>query len=251
MKILPRTNFVLVFLIFSLDQKFALAQPANNLYSDLVVASDKNDGQEIGRLIEEGETLWDTNPTPYLNYEIAAATKLKNLYPMASLVAFNNVMGKKSPQNIIGASNYFLKKRIFILRCFSCGLISSNQSRLLQVAQFVGEARTKMIPGYIIPPKERAEIENQMGWYINGVHPIIPKLSPTIPSLETNTPDLLINATNTLQLLLIDTDKSITPLLINFVSRVPLKSPTDSDFIEEISDAARLTGEEREKLKGL
>lgn len=250
MKILSRTNLFLIFWIFSLHQNFATAQPANKLYSDLVVASDKNDRREIGQLIEEGETLWDTNPTPYLNYEMLAIAKLKDSDPSDSLKIFDNVMEKKSPKDIIGASNYILKKRIFILKCFTLGLISTNQVRLLKVAQFVGEVRAMTISGYVIPPEERNRIENQWGWYNNGLHSI-KKLPPTIPYLETNTPDLLKNATNTLQLLLIDTDNSITPLLLKFASRVPLNSPGDSDFIQKISDAARLTGEEREKLKGL
>jgi hypothetical protein len=210
--------------------------------------------QGIDRLIKEGEILWTNNPNPYLDFAMQATMKLGdskqlgNSNRIAVLAIFDNVMEKKSPREIIDASNYFSRKNMFILKYFGWPEISRNQTRLLKVARFIGEARTNMIAGFVVPPKSQQQLlEEEFPAYFNGFHSP-DNLPPIIPPIPTNTPEQLLAATNTFQSVLVDVSNSLMPCLLDYCSRFPSSNPTNADFIKAIISTAHLNDEEGRKL---
>jgi hypothetical protein len=238
---------ILLSLVLCGSQTLTVASSADELYSQVATADDRGDVQEIARLIKDGESLWSNNPTPYLNLQILAAGRLKTSNPTVTATIFDNVMEKTSPPDAIYACNYFLKKTAFIQNILRPYSISINQQRLLQLARYLGEIRTNMIPGYVIRQEVRNKIENQWGWYNNGLHSMH-KLPPTIPAPETNTTYQSIKAAETLQCLLKLANNSITPLLLNSCSHFSLRNQTNIDLTKQICSAAHLTDEECKRM---
>jgi len=223
------------------------AQSTAELLSQLTSAREKGSEQKIAEIVRAAEKLWGDNPNSYLDFEFQAAQLLETSNRTDVVKIFDNVMNKKSPQDTINSGNYFLKKTALVLRYLSLNEISGDQARLLQVAGFIGETRTNMIPGFIVIHKGLNDSVAQLTWYYLGVGSIHMQ-PPTIPPIKTNTPIELKNSTNAVQMLLGDINRALTPRFLNYISRFLTNNPTNSLFVKQIISAAHLTEEERKKL---
>ncbi len=252
MKIVCAFRLILACMLLCLHPARVSAQSKNELYLKLADANRNRDIQQIDRFIKEGETLWSNNPAPYLNFEMQAAMELSDSIQLnksnraATVTIFDNVMRKRSPQNVIDASNYFLKKSTFILAYFHWAEISTNQARLLQVATFLGEVRSRMSPSNFVIRKELLWSDGWSAPYLTGLHSP-DNLPPTIPPIATNTPEQLISATNSLQSILVKVNSFLTPCLMDYCSR-SFSNPTNAEFIKQVISAAHLTAEEGKQL---
>lgn len=220
---------------FILLTTLALAMKANgqtnDAYFEILDAS--NDVSRVVGALPDVEKLWPQEPETYIRSVNQAAHVLATGLrqpeaKQAFLNLFTSVMQKPCPTNASQARVWIETKQYALEYCFNFNEIRNYPSRWLDVARFIGEIRSRIIPNY----QPRGVVLD-----IAGQFP-----QETINKNEQN------KAEDYLQASLRRTNKGLTSFLKNYSHYFPLSNPTNAEFLNKISDAAHLTAEERAKF---
>jgi len=250
-------------------------QRAESETAGITAARNRGDKEEVARLIEKSEALWSNDPVYYLDFETQAAVLLEASNPPMVLSIFDNIMRKKSPDDLADSVNYFLQKTVFILRYINTPQIADNQERLLKIANFFGEIRSNIISGYLVIHRGMNDSVN-IGWYDFGtnsslhfaniflfksptqeqwynsqwINAVSNRLAPHEVAYLRSIYSQPLSVTNKLQMILRQCNDVLLPHLLSDCSRFSPDNPTNADFLKQVITAAHLTEEESRKLKG-
>ncbi len=223
----------------------------NDVYTKIEQASTSNI-QIIVQSLSEMENLWPQNPEAYFRSANHAARilggALTNSDAKQSLTnLFDRILDKKSPANDEQAIAYFDLKSKIILYYFNFNEVRNDKSRLLAIAGFIGEVRSRMIPNYAnqgtgYPGRE---ILRQAGvMHANSITNAVLKQAYEKAVID-NKQDLIMND---LQRTLRNADISFH--LLHNCSRVSSADPKNENFFKEIISSAHLSKEEGRKIGG-
>jgi hypothetical protein len=207
----------------------------NGTYLKVLQAS--NNIQDAIQTLPAVEKLWPQEPEAYSKSVNQAfqmfRTDLDNPdVRQAFLNLYASMMRKSCPTNEGQGIFWIELKRDIISNGLNLDEIRNNKSQGVDIAKFTGEIRSRIILNY----------SNQGGMLSISMpgHPeIIKKLVD-----ENERKKITDNFQSTLRA----TDQMLVSILRDYSSRFPSSNPTNANFIKQISDAAHLTVEEREKL---
>ena len=124
----------------------------NAVYARVVRAAAANDIQDIISALPEIEKLWPNEPVTYFESVEKAASVLRGAVgpneKQAAVSLFDSLLAKSCPTNNSQAYVCFKQKKETILYLLKFDGIKDNKPRMLALARFVGEIRSRMIPNY-------------------------------------------------------------------------------------------------------
>jgi hypothetical protein len=164
-----------------------------------------------------------------------------------ALSIFEKVIEKKAPAETDAATEYFRLKDKIIRGYFNLEEVRANKARLLMAADFLGEIRSKRIPGY------KNLGTNQPGRRILMEAGVMEPAKLSDPkqkaayemAIKQNVADMKMNR---LQLALSSADTSLLFSLKVYLKEFPPKNTENRDLYKELFSRARLTKAESEEL---
>jgi len=234
MKTIVKIIALTVFATNVLSIAFADAE-TNGTYLKVLQAS--NNIQDAIQTLPAVEKLWPQEPEAYSKsvnqaFQMFRADLDNPDVRQAFLNLYASMMRKSCPTNEGQGIFWIELKRDIISNGLNLDEIRNNKSQGVDIAKFTGEIRSRIILNY----------SNQGGMLSISMpgHPeIIKKLVD-----ENERKKITDNFQSTLRA----TDQMLVSILRDYSSRFPSSNPTNANFIKQISDAAHLTVEEREKL---
>jgi hypothetical protein len=215
----------------------AIADETNNFETAIVQAQAKTNIKPIIFALSDAESLWVDQPDKYFAMmrdasQVLAPLSLTNSEARQGLlVIFTNTLSKPFsidtfPTNDRLASTCIKLQSDIAITCSYVVKESRQKPLLLLFAKFIGSMRSHVISNY----KPKSKMLNGFG--------------VTSQEYERNQRNM---AEDNLQVILRRT-KELTSFLISDCAYFPSSDPSNADFIKQISDAAHLTDEERNKL---
>jgi hypothetical protein len=206
------------------------ASETNLVYLEISKATN---AQTVIASVPEIESLWPQDPVAYLRtinkaIRVLGAVQENSDATQARLKLFDSMMLKRCPTNAAQASAWVDLKRHIIEYNFNFGNVWNSRSRWLGVAAFIGEIRSRIIPNY--RPK---------GALLDSAGPVPQVVAEQNEGNEEE---------DRLQTMLHTTNNGLTFHLLHYFARYLSRSGDDLIFINQISDAAHLTPEERAEL---
>jgi hypothetical protein len=225
-------TILLLTLVVNYSQR-AMASETNATYLKILEAS--NNVQSVISALPDVEKLWPQDPDTYLKSVSQAAhilgdTRDNPNAKQSLLNLFDSMMQKSCPTNEEQATTWIKLKQDVVLYCLGPDKFRNNKSSWLEMAKFIGEVRSQIIPNY-----------KTEGVLLNG-------MDVTPEEIAQNQKNM---TKDELQARLRQTNNILTfQLLYNCAYLFPSSNPTNVDFSKEIISAAHLTDDEIRKLKG-
>lgn len=218
-------------------------------------ARQSRDIKEIIAASRDLEKLWPQQPTEYFRGGASLAAALEpdagtnSEARRALLAVFDGVLQKTCPADTEEALACFDLKQSVVLTCLPVVQASGGNTRVLALAQFIGQVRSRIILNYnsegsSLPPGIDSVAVNANEPFAAGAAPSDPGARAAHDKLMEEHQRVLL--TNKLQSLLARIDASLTSRLLAIASQ--LSGPGQGAFVEKLSSAARLTEDERKKL---
>ena len=230
----------------------ASSTETNGQHSNIENALTSDSPKEVVSIVPEINKLWPQDPEAYLNAVNRAAHILGGALNdvdnrRAFLSLFSSAMAKAIPADETQAPTWVGLKSDLILYYLNFDEVRNNKAHLIEIAKFVGEVRSLIIPQY-----------SNRGTAQPGVQVLIkagvldPKLlkDPELKqeyekAVQENQRDMLMNQ---LQSSLFQADRTLIFQLLHDAAQFPSSESTNVDFIQKITAAAKLTGEESRQL---
>ncbi len=239
-------------LSFFTSQTMAQSDNTKRITDTIALEASSGDIRGLMDTLPELELLWKQDPLAYLTAVKVAAPALRATSDAgarkAALDLFANVLEKTAPTETEAAAGYFGLKDKIISAYFDLEEVRSNKARLLMVADFLGEIRSRRIPNY------KNQGTNAPGLKILIAAGTMEAKELTNPeqkaayekAVEQNKEDMNMNL---LQLALFSANGGLAFALIETAKEFPATKAENRDFYEELTKRAKLTPEERTKLQ--
>ncbi len=238
-KIIAITSLVLAARLFPIST-FAFADTETNQASSAITqAQDSNTVQAVILAVPTYEKNWPQQPEEYMKQVNEAAHVLGDAKndpnaKKALLSLFDNMMQKRCPTNQEQAASWIDLKNKCVLYYFNFDEIQNDKSRLVKVAEFIGEIRSMMIPdfrktAYLNPP------------YALDASP--QQIQEAVDENKRNTAAIIFQ--NTLS----GANSTLTFIFLHDTLRFLSSNPTNAGFIREIIASAHLTAKEQSQLQ--
>jgi hypothetical protein len=225
------------------------AKPGQSQVQKAIAA---NSVSAVVEALPELEQLWTTDPEAYVRISEQAMGVLESggNDPTARAALFgiyDQVVKKECPADVVTATACYRLRNNLVLRFFAYKEVAEDRARLLAFAKFIGEVRSRMIPNYQNRGSNRPGFQVLMKAGVMEAKDIKdPNLRAEYENaVKQNEQDVLMNY---LQLELFSIS-SLTTALTTLCARFSTDSPQDVEFRKQVAVAARLSEEEREKLK--
>jgi hypothetical protein len=125
----------------------------NAVRAKVHLAAKSNDVESVSRLLPEVERMWPQKPREYFELANDAARawnlEMTNIMAQRALVGlFTNMIRKPLPEDNGDAAICVELKQALIHQCLHFDVIRKDQTRWVEIANFAGEVRARMIPNY-------------------------------------------------------------------------------------------------------
>jgi hypothetical protein len=234
-------QFVIVTLLTLIPALAFANTGTNGLQKILIRAQESRDARQIAASLPNVEQLWAEDPKQYFYLMHNTARFLEGMSAtniearQTILILFTNILSKPFSSDNAAAADCIDSQYNAALTCINVVREYGQKPDILYLANFIGGVRSKIIPNYT----------NKSALNPPGAMDSSPdKEQNAIKKNEENI------AMDRLQMTLGLANQLLTPYLFSSCSRFPSDNPTNTDFIEQISNDAHLTDEERKKLKG-
>jgi hypothetical protein len=232
------------------------AQPLNTESKATVAAVSRavasRDVQGVLRILPSVELLREQDPEGYLRAVTQALPVLRASMSADAkeslLVLFSNVLEKPSPADTGKAIAHFQLKRRIVLDYLNLEEVRGGKAHLTEIARFVGEVRSRMIPGY----SNRGTAQPGLDILLQaGVRDASFLTDPAQKeayekAVKDNERDMTMNE---LQLELHSTNEILTFHLLHCAARFPATNSENTDFLRDVVKSAHLTATEGEELE--
>jgi len=240
-------------ILLAITATYAMAECADTKHVIDAVSQKATAGDIRGLMAMQPdfENLWKQDSTGYLE-----AMKLNTHALIAApdpearknaLNTFSSILEKTSPTDTVAATAYFELKWKIIGDYFNLVEVRENKDRLMMVASFLGEVRSRRISNY------------QNGGGIKPAHLILDKEGvdkaadlPTEVLKEAYAKAVKeneeITKMNRLQTILSSVDWGLTSYLQEYAKVFFAKKPENREFYDELAKRAKLTDDEIKTL---
>ncbi len=213
--------------------------PPDAIYEQVLQSNASNNVQALSRILPEIEQMWPKHPATYVKCVNQAACLLgrasTNSDARRSLLnLFRSMMRKGCPTNAEEATVWVGTKRDTILYYLNFEEIRSDKERWIDIAGFIGEVRSAVIPNY-----------GNKG-FVNPPGVMDPSPRRVLEAIEQNERNKL---TDKFQMGLRNANSILTFHLLHHCRRLASADPRRAEFIQRITSTARLTDDERRKLQ--
>jgi hypothetical protein len=214
-------------------------------------AAASQDVQGVLRLLPRLERLQDQDPEAYLRAVMQALPVLRASTSadakQASMGLSSNVLATPNPADIATAAPVFALKRKIVLESLNLEEVRKGKAQLTEIARFVGEVRSRMIPGYTNRGTAHPGFDILMKAGVMDASLLTDPAQKEAyaKAVRDNEQDMLMNK---LQLELHSTNEILTFHLLHCAARFPDTNPANSDFVKAVVDSAHLTATESKGL---
>lgn len=252
MSILPVSFYVSV--LVAVMSFHAMAESANGR-GVIDVVSKKVSARDVQGLVDlmpSLEPLWNEDPLAYLNAVRQAVPVLRAASSSearkAALDTFSNLLSKKGPSDTAEAAAYFQLKSDIIGDYFNLEEVRSDKARLLMIASFVGEVRSRLIPDYKNQGTTQPGLQILLNAQVREAAdlPNAALKDAYAKAVKQNEEELKMNE---LQLALFSANQTLTFSITGYAEAFPSKRQETRDFLKELATRAKLTAEEWAKLR--
>ena len=215
-------------------------------------AAASQDVQGLLRLLPSVERLWNQDPEGYLRAVSQAVpvlrTETSGDAKHALVVLFSNVLAKPSPADTARATTYFQLQRSIVLDYLNLEEVRSDKARLTEIAHFVGEVRSRMIPGYTNRGTAQPGLDILVQAGVRDASSLTDPVQKAAyeTAVRDNEQDMLMNK---LQLELYSTNEILTFHLLHCAAHFPATNSENRDFLGAVVKSAHLTETESKELE--
>lgn len=225
----------------------ALDENGKRVFDSISLKVSSGDSRGLIRDLPTIEYLWEKDTTAYLEAVKIVAPVLRNEADLtakdAALNLLTNVLNKSSPTETVAATAYFQLKDKIVSGYFNLEEVRTDKARLLMVASFLGEIRSRRIPNYKnggtripgIQILQKAGVENVADL------PTADLKEAYTNALKKNDEEIKMNA---LQSVLFSADRNWIHSLKVYGKAFPATKTENLEFYRELAERARLSEEE-------